>query len=272
METRRPAAPASLLDEGRECCVEISFANWQPATTTRIPRRTAAPPRRAIGFRRLRFGLTSTATVVAVGITSRSSPSRFASRSTVNDIDTGHVAARPVQALDKTELDRIFGGNKNDRDCRDRRLGRVRIAEAGADDHGDLTPHQIGRQRRQSIKIALCPAVLDRRRFGLRQSRSRQPSAERRRPDERIRCSDPACRNPITGIAGCCARAASGHAAAPPSSVMNSRRFTADASRASDRKDSTPDRQETAALREFSFGQCTEMGSIATEPRRDKVL
>src|SRR5262249_28792840 len=33
-------------------------------------------------------------------------------------------------------------------------------------------------------------------------------------------------RNPITGIAGCCARAASGHAAtAPPSRVMNSRRF-----------------------------------------------
>src|SRR5262249_32784107 len=32
----------------------------------------------------------------------------------------------------------------------------------------------------------------------------------------------------ITGIAGCCARAASGHAAAaPPSSVMNVRRFTA---------------------------------------------
>jgi len=31
---------------------------------------------------------------------------------------------------------------------------------------------------------------------------------------------------PITGIAGCSARAASGHAAAvPPSSVMNSRRF-----------------------------------------------
>jgi hypothetical protein len=30
---------------------------------------------------------------------------------------------------------------------------------------------------------------------------------------------------PITGIAGCCARAASGHAAAPPSSVMKSRRF-----------------------------------------------
>ena len=33
------------------------------------------------------------------------------------------------------------------------------------------------------------------------------------------------CKNPITGIVGCCARTASGHAAtAPPSSVMNSRR------------------------------------------------
>ena len=30
---------------------------------------------------------------------------------------------------------------------------------------------------------------------------------------------------PTTGIAGCSARAASGHAAAPPTSVMNSRRF-----------------------------------------------
>jgi hypothetical protein len=35
-------------------------------------------------------------------------------------------------------------------------------------------------------------------------------------------------RNPITGIAACCARAANGTlAAAPPTSVMNSRRFIA---------------------------------------------
>jgi hypothetical protein len=33
-------------------------------------------------------------------------------------------------------------------------------------------------------------------------------------------------RAPITGIAGFCARAASGHAAAPPRNVMNSRRPT----------------------------------------------
>jgi hypothetical protein len=41
---------------------------------------------------------------------------------------------------------------------------------------------------------------------------------------------------PITGSC-CCARAAIGHATAPPSSDMNWRRFTADASRASDKKE-----------------------------------
>src|SRR5262249_28742210 len=45
---------------------------------------------------------------------------------------------------------------------------------------------------------------------------------------------------PIVGTRACCARAASGHAAAPASNVTNSRRFTGNASRASDRKDSTP--------------------------------
>jgi hypothetical protein len=45
-------------------------------------------------------------------------------------------------------------------------------------------------------------------------------------PSPRRRCSgSPPLRNPMTGIAGCCARAANGHAtAAPPSSVMNWRR------------------------------------------------
>jgi hypothetical protein len=34
---------------------------------------------------------------------------------------------------------------------------------------------------------------------------------------------DAKLRNPITGVVACCARAESGHATAPPSSVMNSR-------------------------------------------------
>jgi hypothetical protein len=40
---------------------------------------------------------------------------------------------------------------------------------------------------------------------------------------------DPALRNPITGIAGCCDRAITGHAAILSRSVMNSRRSRADA-------------------------------------------
>jgi hypothetical protein len=58
----------------------------------------------------------------------------------------------------------------------------------------------------------------------------------------------PGCSSPTLRLfVVCCAPAASGHAtAAPPRSAMNWRRFTARSSRASDRKDSTPQlRQET---------------------------
>ena len=40
-----------------------------------------------------------------------------------------------------------------------------------------------------------------------------------------VASGEPLWRNPITGIVGCCARAGSGHAAAPPSRAMNSRRL-----------------------------------------------
>jgi len=40
--------------------------------------------------------------------------------------------------------------------------------------------------------------------------------------------SDEPLRNPVIDIAGCCARAATDHAAAPPRSVMNSRRLMSD--------------------------------------------
>ena len=56
----------------------------------------------------------------------------------------------------------------------------------------------------------------------------------RAKSPDRPLLAETALRNPITGIAGCCARDASGHAAvAPPSSAMNSRRFTAQCLRAS---------------------------------------
>src|SRR6266481_7293898 len=52
----------------------------------------------------------------------------------------------------------------------------------------------------------------------------RTPSLAKRFPDL-VLSGELLLRNPITGIAACCARAASGHAAAPPRSAMNSRRL-----------------------------------------------
>ena len=91
-------------------------------------------------------------------------------------------------------------------------------------DDGDPTADQVGRQFRQAIVVIVRPAVFDRHVAALDVAGFAQALAEcrhaicgRRRPTRRSR-------NPITGIAGCCARAASGHAAALPSPAMNSRR------------------------------------------------
>src|SRR5262249_34237698 len=77
-------------------------------------------------------------------------------------------------------------------------------------------------------------------------------------------------RNPITGIVGCCARALSGHVAAPPIRVISSRRFIVLKSRhgvpasagTPDRK--TLPRRETAALRNFN----TERRCLGESARR----
>ena len=53
-------------------------------------------------------GLTSTATRVAPGTSSRTSSSRFATNSALKKIDSCQVAARPGEAGDKTKLDRVF--------------------------------------------------------------------------------------------------------------------------------------------------------------------
>ena len=68
-------------------------------------------------------------------------------------------------------------------------------------------------------------------------SRSNWPSAQRYSSQARfaqapvessmrsVHCAaDTPCSTPITGMTGCCARAATGHAAAPPSATSNSRR------------------------------------------------
>ena len=139
--------------------------------------------------------------------------------------DARDIAARPVEAGDKSVLDRVAAETEDDR----YRCGRG-----------------LGRERRDGVLAAITATRRRTRSAANAGSRSYCPSAERNsiatfRPSTKpaslrpwrkraMFCVGPAAdvpsRYPITGIAGCCARAASGHAAAaPPRSVMNSRRF-----------------------------------------------
>src|SRR5262249_15610951 len=61
-----------------------------------------------------------------------------------------------------TERDRVFGDGEDDGDRRGCRLGGQRWSGASArNDHGNRSTNQFGRQRRQSIKLVLGPAIFD---------------------------------------------------------------------------------------------------------------
>src|SRR5262249_331510 len=144
-------------------------------------------------------------------------------------VDAGRVATRPGEADDEAESNRIVGDAEHDRNGCSRRFRRQgRCGASSGDDHGDLAAHQLGRHRRQSIVLTLAEAIFDRYAY--------RAAARLWRKTARIcalAAAEPPLRYPITGTFGCCARAASGHAAVLPRSVMNSRRFTASGSRAS---------------------------------------
>ena len=129
-----------------------------------------------------------------------------------DEIDTRHVAARPGEAGDKPEIDRVIADDEDDRDRCGCRLGSQRRMFSARADDSDLSAHQIGREGRQSIILTLCRAYLRTPRFRPRCSRSPSGPAESRADDLGWCRGDEAKRNPITGIVGCCARAASGHA------------------------------------------------------------
>jgi len=64
-------------------------------------------------------------------------------------VHAGHIAARPVEAGNEAEFDRVGAGRENDRNGRGRSFrGDCRRAAAGRKDHCHLTTNQIGRQRR----------------------------------------------------------------------------------------------------------------------------
>ena len=75
----------------------------------------------------------------------------------------------------------------------------------GRGDHGDLATNQVGRQRRQPIVLNLGPTVDDRDVLALDVASLLQTPAECAQP-VRVRLKRCGVRNPITGIADCCAR------------------------------------------------------------------
>ena len=90
----------------------------------------------------------------------------------VEKIDACQVAARPGEAGDKTEPDRVFRDDEYDGDRRGRRLDReCRQRDLRRSDHGDPSANQFGRQRRQSIELSLGPAIFDRHVVALDDSR-----------------------------------------------------------------------------------------------------
>src|SRR5215469_872073 len=80
---------------------------------------------------------------------------------TAEKVDPRQVTARPSEAGDKTEPDRVLGGNKGDRDRRGCRLGSGRRGGRARGYYGDLSANQFSRQLRQSLVLVLGEAVDD---------------------------------------------------------------------------------------------------------------
>jgi hypothetical protein len=98
-------------------------------------------------------------------------------------------------------------GHGDDRDGRSRALRRANGGVAESDNEIDVLRDKFASQRRRALSDPLGPKEQEAKvsRTSLRLGRN----------------------TPTTGRRLCCVRAASGHVAAPPSSVMKSRRFTA---------------------------------------------
>ena len=219
----------SLLDEGCKGRVDFAFGAGIENNEL-LPERRAPLPAR-LPWSTSAFGLsgfTSTPIVAAAGTSSlqqlqplchRQRPTR---KLTPVTLPPGRLrlATRPAPT-GSLPVTKTIGNRRRSRPWQRGCERSPPIATMTVDTAAD----QIGRQRRQSINLIIRPAIFDRDVLRPRHSRLRsslggiRPRWSRRVPSGTL------LRNPITGIAGCCARAASGHAAAaPPSSVMNSRR------------------------------------------------
>ena len=197
---------------------------------------------------------------VTPGAISLSSSSHFALIRIRND-KAGNVAARPRQALNEAGADRIDDLHEHDRHGAGRLQQRLHGRSAGGQDDVRRERNQFRRMfanrsaspRPSGYRSARCghrPAQLLQPLHGTplrRACTSGSSAASMSTPMRRIR-------------SGCCARAASGHAAAPPSSVMNSRRshsITSSARASSDRR-----HVEAERLRGLEVDDQLELGRL----------
>jgi len=110
--------------------------------------------------------------------------------------------------------------------CGGCRLGRHRGKVGKRYDRRNLSTDQINRQRRQSVIVVVCPAILYGHVLPVDKAGLLQAQKESGVKKRSFLIGDEAPRYPMTGIADCCARAARGHVATPPPKTpRNSRRL-----------------------------------------------
>ena len=136
----------------------------------------------------------------------------------------GEVAAGPVQAGDETKLDRVGADCEDDRNRLSRRL---RGRRGGC---GTAMMTATWRRTKSSASAGSCSRLSDAHRYSAVEFRpSMKPLSDKPRCTAAMSTLDLSenlgSRYPITGDERCCARAASGHVAAPASPAMNSRRL-----------------------------------------------
>ena len=170
-------------------------------------------------------GLTSSAMTVAVGTSSCKSPSRFGASSRPNEVTPvtlppGRLRLAMSPSATGSPPVRMTIGIVAEARCAASAAG----VEAWCCNYTHPAANQISCQNRQALVLSLGPPVFDRDVLALDKSRLVQTLTKNaEKACEQGRVSP--LRNPITGIGGCCARAARGHAVAAAIPAMTSRRL-----------------------------------------------
>ena len=176
-------------------------------------------PQRGLGNRHS-AGLSSTATRVAAGTSSRSSSSRFAANSAEKKLTPVRLPPGRARLATRPSLTGSSATRRQWGSSSSPPWPRPPCRTAARDDHGDLPANQLGRQRGQPIDLILGPAIFDRNVLALDIAGVFQALAKCRADGPATASGDRLLEEPDHRHRGCCARAASGHvAAAPPRST-----------------------------------------------------